>query len=230
MKLCLMNLSTGNGQTARTGPPPAVPAAEVLEFCTDSTLTPVPLAPLVLAGIASFHGAIVPVIATTRLLNPAAAPPSSEPTPLDTPFLVLSGPDGALGLQVDSVDLVTLQDPGPADTVPDADPPESTNFDSDEEKSSPDDQKSAQFTPQSAQEALFSEETQVLSYKVLEEHTGTSGQTAPEPGDTNQTAPGEQGIFSRALDIQERGIYRQIETRALSRYLKELLGTVQHPG
>jgi hypothetical protein len=243
MKLCLMNLSADDGTTAQAGPPPAVPAAEVLEFRTEGALTPVPLAPALLAGIANFHGQIVPVITTSQLLDPGPDPQHDQDRNLaETPYLVVSGPDGPLGLQLDSVDLVTLAEPDPADSQSTEEQAESKKSDDPEEKSSPDDEKSAQLSAQTAQEALFSEEAQLLSYKVLEESHGSpmreidkedhetsaaeNGGAASGLNEANQTAPGIEGIFSRTLEIEERGVYRQIDTSALSSYLKHLLGTV----
>jgi chemotaxis signal transduction protein len=222
MKLCLMNLDDAEAGDA---PQPAVPAAEVLEFSTDTAVTPVPLTPPLLAGIANLHGEIVPVIRGATLMGMEGS--TREPATGETPFLVVSTALGPVGIQVRSVDLVTLADPENSDQPP--------GFSAaSQEKSSPDEENLSQLSAESVQEALFSEEPQALDFTVLEEQQDAGDAGEQEPGesasdnaDSQQPATGLQGIFSRTLQIDGRGVYRQLQVNVFSRRLKELLGSLE---
>ncbi len=166
-----------------------VPAPAVVELCRELPLTPVPLSPPVLGGIADLHGEILPVFRSSRIFPGAT---EFRRSGIEPKVVVLRGEHGRFGLRIRQADLVQLKD---------------LTVNRENEKKSDETEKEA------SHDAEFLDELSATGFIEL---TGEQATKLPE-------AEGFEGIYRRTLDVENRGLVRELDLPALSRRLQETL-------
>ncbi|GEM_PF-1183676 len=94
----------------------AVPMISVREVLNRPRISPIPLAPETVSGMTHFRGEVVPVFAVDRILGAEGSPFSRQQE--RSRVLVVTQANRVLGIQVDQVDQMTLEE-APSDLFPD---------------------------------------------------------------------------------------------------------------